>query len=417
MKALVITVGTGVGPDREQRVMSLAHGIAFSISDANPNKIVFLTTEEGEQETLPKVLEQVGKLEYEVVRIADKDDFDRIYKQVIEVLQGLTEEGFSPDQITVDYTSGTKAMSVGTAIAATAFEIGSLRYISGPRERGTVIKGKERVISQRPYRILLDRRLRQIESLFNRYQFRAALLLLGVFLEHVQAREDRERLEELRTLCETYVAWDHFDHQGAWELLQQLELHHLELDLSANKGFLGRLVNSRNGEPYYLADLLNNAERRAEEGKFDDAVARLYRAAELLAQMLLRERGLIDEERLEAHGVYYLVPERVEEELRAERFPQYRKKVDERGRLKLGLQESFHLLAELGERVGREFLDDEGLRGALQVRNGSILAHGLRPVAEEDHEKLRSRLVSLASLRISELEELQQAARFPVIEK
>jgi len=58
--------------------------------------------------------------------------------------------------------------------------------------------------------------------------------------------------------------------------------------LAGNKQFLGQLISNpkrENGkpEPYYVADLINNAERRAEESKYDDAVARLYRTMELIA--------------------------------------------------------------------------------------------------------------------------------------
>lgn len=40
---------------------------------------------------------------------------------------------------------------------------------------------------------------------------------------------------------------------------------------------------------------MNNAYRRIEEGKYDDAVARLYRAIELIAQLGLINEGLINE--------------------------------------------------------------------------------------------------------------------------
>ena len=45
---------------------------------------------------------------------------------------------------------------------------------------------------------------------------------------------------------------------------------------------------------YYLPDLLNNAYRRIEEGKYDDAVARLYRSIELTAQLGLVNEGVVD---------------------------------------------------------------------------------------------------------------------------
>ena len=52
---------------------------------------------------------------------------------------------------------------------------------------------------------------------------------------------------------------------------------------------------------YYLPDLLNNAYRQIEEGKIDDAIARLYRISELIAQIKLCELGLINLNTLESN--------------------------------------------------------------------------------------------------------------------
>lgn len=39
-----------------------------------------------------------------------------------------------------------------------------------------------------------------------------------------------------------------------------------------------------------MVDLLANAKRRKDEGRIDDAVARLYRAIEVVAQVALKDR-------------------------------------------------------------------------------------------------------------------------------
>ena len=53
-----------------------------------------------------------------------------------------------------------------------------------------------------------------------------------------------------------------------------------------------------------MADLLNNAQRRIDEGKYDDAVARLYRANELIAQITLTKFGVIDNALLDEEKVF-----------------------------------------------------------------------------------------------------------------
>ncbi len=64
--------------------------------------------------------------------------------------------------------------------------------------------------------------------------------------------------------------------------------------LNKNIKALGVLNNPDNQLrcKYILASMLNNARRRADESKYDDAIARLYRSLELIAQIKLKEYGL-----------------------------------------------------------------------------------------------------------------------------
>ena len=48
-----------------------------------------------------------------------------------------------------------------------------------------------------------------------------------------------------------------------------------------------------------LASIINNSKRRGKENKFDDAVARLYRSFELIAQIRLLEKYNIDTNRVD----------------------------------------------------------------------------------------------------------------------
>ena len=89
-----------------------------------------------------------------------------------------------------------------------------------------------------------------------------------------------------------------------------------------------------------VVDLLNNASRRAEEGKYDDAVARLYRCIELIAQIKLKERFGIDTSDVDLK----LIPEEVKDELERKR--------DEKGRIKIGLSDSYKLLSAFNDELG-----------------------------------------------------------------
>ena len=56
-RALFMTVGTGVGLDKEKKVRNLAHGLLSSIESYNPDKIVFFGSEES-IETVESLKEQ-----------------------------------------------------------------------------------------------------------------------------------------------------------------------------------------------------------------------------------------------------------------------------------------------------------------------------------------------------------------------
>jgi acyl-coenzyme A thioesterase PaaI-like protein len=130
-----------------------------------------------------------------------------------------------------------------------------------------------------------------------------------------------------------------------------------------------------------------------EEGRFDDAVARLYRALEAMAQVALKE----------VHGVESTekVPlEQVPEFLRT----RWAARAND-GVVALGLQDDYALLSALGDSIGKQF-QDAGLsetKSPLVARNRSILAHGFERVSEAVFDKLWTSALSLANVDLTRL--------------
>ena len=152
-------------------------------------------------------------------------------------------------------------------------------------------------------------------------------------------------------------------------------------------------------EPYLIADIINSAKRRGAIGfRFDDAVGRLYRVMELIAQYGLKSHGITDTANVD--------PMMIDEELR--------KKWHEYGSepLKLGLQKSFQLLANKGDKLGLAYEQDNSLRDLLGRRNNSILAHGLDPVAKDVYEELLDKASNYASMVVPNLDQLCQDSEF-----
>lgn len=395
-KVLLITIGTGTGPDR---VEGLANGIYFSIKTHHPDKIFFMTSIEGQESTLKLVLEKIeSKFDYEIESIEDINDIEKIYESSMSILDKIIKDGTTLDNIVVDYTSGTKAMSAGVAIAAVAKEVETLSYIKGKRKDGIVISGKEQIISIRPSQISFDKKIELIKFLFNKNQFDSCSEIINNLKSISKVTELQDLILKFENLCLGYSCWDKFNHQRAAEIL--LKLKDFEnISLKENKNFLGKLNNTQEKTPFLIIDLLNNAERRALEGKYDDAVARLYRIIELIAQFQLKTKYDIDSSDVDLSKI----PPELEQ-----KFPHSEKGI----KIQISLHKSYELLQDLGDELGEEFFKNKDLINQLQSRNYSILAHGLEPVTKGMYEKLFMYANNSISNIINNAENLKKIAKF-----
>jgi len=94
-----------------------------------------------------------------------------------------------------------------------------------------------------------------------------------------------------------YSLWDKFDLEGALNLLNNLPVSNLYADwgiksrIEKNKQIIYKEVNNQFCEERMI-DLFLNAIRRQNEHKYDDAIARLYRLLEYIAQFLIAKHDL-----------------------------------------------------------------------------------------------------------------------------
>jgi len=396
-RALFMTVGTGVGLDKEKKVRNLAHGLLSSIESYNPDKIVFFGSEES-IETVESLKEQYyekkGKeLEnYEFVGLKDIDDFYECYTRIEEEVKEEEKEG---NEIIIDYTSGTKTMTTSAAICAMLYQK-KLSLVAGKRgENGVVIPGTEAARVQNLFaaydKYLLDR----AKEAFNSYRFGEAM----GYLDRIVALEDKE---EYKKLVKAYDLWDKFEHEKAFQMLTGVKAG----ETAYNKSFLGRLTNAGEREDFILVDLMNNARRRMEEGKYDDAVARLYRTVELIAQYRLKMKYEIDTSDVDTWHLKTLGMER-------KVLEKYEELRDEKGKIKLPLRKDFELLQDLGDEVGKKFLEDKKMQDLLSRRNNSILAHGLVPVKREDAERMFESVREYVELVVEDAKGLMRKSEFP----
>jgi CRISPR-associated protein (TIGR02710 family) len=374
-------------------------------------------------EIVPKAREEGVDLDagrYDLLELADEQDFS----SCIEQLRGLTEEvrlwAARGDgcQVVVDITGGTKCMTAAMAIQASRWPC-LFSYVGG-KERtkdgvGIVVSGSEIVrYAQNPWDALGHQAVDDFVVLFDQHAYLAAANVVAATMRRVSQADRKRELSSLEQLAKALDAWDRFDHTTSKNLLESVNksANDLRAALGPRRGdcvlagaarlvtHLGQLGQTQPPSRHHVLDLLANAKRRKDEGRFDDAVARLYRALEAIAQVSLKE----------GHGVESTekVPlERVPEALRAT----WAARANE-GVVALGLQDDYALLAALGHPLGQRFHDAglSGTRSPLVARNRSILAHGFERVTEAVFDKLWPTALSLANVHVESLPSFPELA-------
>lgn len=383
MKALVISVGTGTRPTQEA-VESLAKAIVFSIKNHNPDRIFFIVSPESLNTTFPVIAENIKTRNYEIIQIQNPDDIQKTYETIQEKLEQITKKF---DQITIDYTSGTKAMTGALTILGTIYEVQTLSYIAGERVGGIVQTGTEKLNIVQPYFATLEQKLKTATHFFNKNQFNATIGILSQIEKKTTAPHIICRTTALKKLAKAYSLWDKFQHEKAFQMLSKIRME----QLSRNKRFLGELLRANEPMQYYIADLINNARRRGtDEGRYDDAVARLYRTIELVAQRELSTKYNTHTSAIEPTDL----PEELKKKWNITTTTQ---------QIQISLQKAYELLHAKNDPLGKRFIQDKKLNDLLSKRNVSILAHALTPVRSETYTELCEKTIQYASTVIDNL--------------
>lgn len=388
---LVVSVGGSPAP------------IIHSIRHYNPHFVEFLCSADGQGrpgsyatvdgQGRDTVVAETGLSEgtYRVETIEDFDNPFQCYRKALESLSRLRSE-HPRDVIYADYTGGTKSMSVGLVLASLEVPDVKLTVIHGERtDLVKVQEGTQRARLVGTSQLLVERQLSRLGSLFRSFDYAAVTSGLEELSRYEGLDwEQHQRIQTALTLARGLEAWDAFDHERAWGILSRHRKHYTDLVM-----FLDAVVHSRkrvdeewgrrlqglsNGTLGHgmelVDDQLLNAQRRAAQGRFDDATARLYRGLELIGQMRLLLAFSIRTGEVEL--------EKLPPELRDE----YAQQHSRNGKVQVALMAGFQLLEELGDPVGKLFTErKQKILRALEVRNNSILAHGFRPVSKADYDQ------------------------------
>jgi CRISPR-associated protein (TIGR02710 family) len=326
--------------------------------------------------------------ETDLITLENPDDLAEAYQQISAKMRQLRQTHPNA-QLLADYTGGTKTMTL--ALGAAALDQGVTLYLTTSATRENLIRVERGESTGRAptTTVAVERTLNQtIPGFLAQYNYPAAVAQIQTLLADYELPPDQKRqIHQQRDIWAGFDAWDRFDHATASQLLEP----YLK-QIQAQGLFLKRVMHSRSqidpkfhpsatitGHGYELVeDLLLNADRRAHQHRYDDAVGRLYRALELLVQLRLKleyqiETGNVDLEQL---------PAALWTDSDNQRNPR-------NGKIKLALTQSYELLSHLGDPpdpLGQLYQQQANdLLNTLQVRNHSLFAHGFQPIAATDY--------------------------------
>lgn len=413
MEGLIVSVGGSTEP------------VVKSIEHSEPEFICFYCSQ-GSVETIGKIKSEVEYDSFEDVKVLvdDPENLDHCYEKATKTIQKLFEVGIYPNNAVVDYTGGTKVMA-SALVAATLGEGFNYLYVGGGQRNkgglGYVEDGTEEILSSRsPWRIHALEAKKKIQRDFNTYRFESVVdQLESLERKGLESERDEHLLSAVLLLAEGYSQWERFHYEDVKDKLktgrEMLETYQgltesgedLNFTLETvekNLEFLSALQGETAGYDFenrigrsLPVDMFWNAVRRAEEGKYDDGIVRLYRTVEIFGQVeIFNELGCHTGE----------VPlDRLPEEIRGD----FRKRTNKQGEVKLGLNDTFRVLSKLDNKVGQDYLKQkESFKGIMGTRNNSFLTHNFRALSEKQFESHRE--------MIAEIFDIDREVRFPKLD-
>ena len=410
---LFMTVGTGTNLNiNEENSQNHAQKLYYTINKIRPDKVIFFASDKskGTVEYIEELFQKdndefILDEDYHIVIINAIDDLNTCFEAYESKIWELDYEDDGDYDIIMDYTSGTKTMSAAMASCG-MFYSKDLISVGGDRSTGEVSRGTEIINYQNIYKIYDKFALMRTRNNFNANRFRACIDILNYIVD-LNIHKD-----SLMHLCKAYYAWDNMDFEDAYDHLRKVNLNQVEFmevknDIKFNLKALGNIINSKSvnlKNCYILASLINNSIRRSEEFKYDDAIARLYRSFELIAQIELTKYNIkssdIDVSVLKQNNV-------------SDEFIMDLEKTREDGKIRIGLEKDFMLLNELGNDLGKYYVDNESkIKNLTRKRNNSILAHGLDSLTQNDFDEFLDIVLNLSNSLDKDMKKFIKQTKF-----
>jgi CRISPR-associated protein (TIGR02710 family) len=416
---LLMTVGTGIGSDPADARIRLVQSCSFAILSYKPEHIIYFCSPES-RDLVPEIeqgcrdIRGINPPLSEICLIEDPNDFSRSF----EVIYGVCTL-FQEFEIVIDASTGTKSMIMAASIVSFLTR-NPVAHVTGEKHAGLVIPGTERMKEMTLFpaydRLLFNEAIAQ----FNKNLYGGALELLN----GISTIAERDIYY---TVFSAYYFWDKLNYPEAFRYLQNAS--DINEAIPFNRDFLQTLIDLERKDDeehpkkeqsrikqekylYILVDLLNNAKRRIDEQRYDDALARLYRVVELLSQVLLLRWSIDDiEGKIRFSDLRKILRDKND-------ISTYARRADNKGIIRIGLRSKFMLLEDLGMQGAGAYY--QHLEPFLRIRNDSILAHGLSPVRADLAYQMWEEVYSITRKACTgmpfDLETLLIKSAYPVLE-
>jgi CRISPR-associated protein (TIGR02710 family) len=405
-KAMIVTVGSTPAPLIKALCEYRPEFVSFFVSQGTAAAVVEIT----------RAVTDTGLVFKSEMTITDNvNDLLHCHEKAGEAVQRVLRKGYARDEVIVDYTGGTKNMSVALSLASISHGF-VFSYVGGDERTkngmGVVMDGQERVYeSVNPWDFLAVEERKKISLLFNQHQFQAALDLMETLIQ--KGPKQKALYRRVRSLIEGYLKWDLFRHDEALGSFKKGNTGEIQeygdkpiADFAKRTDelipFLEKIVGAgKKPSAFHILDLFANAQRRSYEGRIDDAILRLYRLVEMLAQERLLNTYSID--------VSNVRPDCIPDSLKPEYEARYKSERD--GRIQIPQAAAFRLLREKGDPLGIAYGLHHGKFLDIQTsRNTSYLAHGFGSSKGKTYENLKEFVLGLGVFSAD------QAPLFPRLE-
>lgn len=379
MSVLLVTVGGSADPIRN------------AIQQGNADFIVFLCSG-GERSSEPQAREIASELRLNEsshkVFIIDNPDSITSVQRALEETFAYLQNHHAKKLIYANYTGGTKTMSAGLVLFAVMHDW-DLQLQEGERKDLVKVRGNDFTQSISVDSVRAEIVLKSARRMMDSSDFESAASLIGSQMPTINDSVSRTRLRAVYNECAFLAAIDRFDLVSARELLDNVHVdlkkkygkrlatatHTIDLLLDAKPENDAWKETARALDFSPVSLLIDGVRAAAKRKRFDEAMARLYRATELVAQIRLYQK----------HGILTGTP-------RVDRLPE---SMRDPAPYNLGLERAWACLGELKDPIGLHYLENhKWVRDTLTYRNQSILAHGFRPISQQDWDNRGEQLIS-----------------------